>query len=135
MVKNKVGSVVVVDFDGKPVGIVTERDILKKVTASNKPPREIAVQDIMSYSVVTIKTYDSIETAAAAAAVMAKNKIKRLVVLEQDGYLKGMLSVTDIAKKLARILANDYKRYGHLKTILDFQLTKFCCMHSLQVSQ
>jgi predicted transcriptional regulator len=72
----------------------------------------------MSYPVVTIKTYDSIET--AAAAVMAKNKIKRLVVLEQDGYLKGVLSVTDIAKKLGRILANDYKRYGHLKTILDF---------------
>jgi CBS domain-containing protein len=117
MIKNKVGSVVVVDFDGKPVGIVTERDILKKVTALSKPPRDIAVQDIMSYPVVTIKAYDSIET---AAAVMTKNKIKRLVVLEQDGSLAGVLSITDIARTLARILANDYKRYGHLKAILDF---------------
>jgi CBS domain-containing protein len=116
MVKNKVGYVVVVDFDGKPVGIVTERDILKKVTASNKPPREICSSCHTQW--LTIKTYDSIET--AAAAVIAKNKIKRLVVLEQGEYLKGMLSVTDIAKKLARILANDYKHYGHLKTILDF---------------
>ncbi|AFU58983.1 putative CBS domain protein [Candidatus Nitrososphaera gargensis Ga9.2] len=117
MVKNKVGSVVVVDFEEKPVGIVTERDILKKVTALNKSPREIAVQDIMSFPVITIKTYDSIET---AAAVMAKNKIKRLVVLEQDGSLVGVLSITDITRKLAKILANDYKRYGHFKAILDF---------------
>ncbi len=117
MVKNKVGSVVVVDFEEKPVGIVTERDILKKVTALNKSPREIAVQDIMSFPVITIKTYDSIET---AAAVMAKNRIKRLVVLEQNGSLVGVLSTTDIIRKLAKILANDYKRYGHLKTLLDF---------------
>jgi CBS domain-containing protein len=117
MISNKVGSVVVVDFEGKPIGIVTERDILKKVTGLSKPPGDTAVKDIMSYPVVTIKTYDSIET---AAGVMAKNKIKRLVVLEQDGSLAGVLSITDIARKLARILANDYKRYGHLKAILDF---------------
>lgn len=115
MVKKKAGSVVVVDLDGKPVGIVTERDILKKVTALNKSPREIAVQDIMSFPVVTIKTYDSIET---AAAIMAKKKIKRLVVLEQDGSPVGVLSITDIARKLARILTNDYRRYSHLKTML-----------------
>ncbi len=115
MIKRKVGSVVVVDFDREPVGIITERDILKKVTALGKPPREVAVQDIMSHPVVTIKTYDSIDT---AAAVMAKNRIKRLVVLEQNGSLAGVLSITDITRKLARIIANDYKRYGHLKAIL-----------------
>ncbi|HEX7033849.1 MAG TPA: CBS domain-containing protein [Nitrososphaera sp.] len=115
MVKSKVGSVVVVDVEGKPVGIVTERDLLKKVTALNKSPREIAVQDIMSYPVITIMAYDSIET---AAAVMKKKRIKRLVVLEQDGSIVGVLSITDITRKLAKILANDYKRYGRLKAIL-----------------
>lgn len=117
MIKNKVGSVVVVDIDTKPIGIVTERDILKKVTALGKSPKDIAVQDIMSFPVITVNAIDSIET---AAAVMARNKIKRLVVLEQDGSLAGVLSITDIARKLARILANDYSRYGHLKAILDF---------------
>ncbi|MGI0049489.1 MAG: CBS domain-containing protein, partial [Nitrososphaera sp.] len=81
MVKNGVGSVVLVGGEGKPVGIVTERDLLKKVAASNKPAKSIAVKDIMSSPLVTIKAYDSIET---AATVMAKKKIKRLVVLEQD---------------------------------------------------
>lgn len=116
MIKNKVGSVAVVDIDKKPIGIVTERDILKKVAALSKSPKDIAVQDIMSFPVVTIKAYDSIET---AAAVMAKNKIKRLIVLEQDGSLAGVLSITDIARKLAKILAAEYSRYGHLKAILD----------------
>ena len=116
MIKEKVGSVVVVDHTGKPVGIVTERDILKKVSGSNKDPNDIAAQDIMSRPVITIKTFDSIDT---AADMMAKNKIKRVVVVEQDGSPAGVLSITDITRKLARILATDYTRYGHLKAILD----------------
>ena len=116
MIKNKVGSVAVVDIDRKPIGIVTERDILKKVTALSKSPKDVAVQDIMSFPVITIKAYDSIET---ASAVMAKNKIKRLIVLEQDGSLAGVLSITDIARKLAKILATEYSRYGYLKAMLD----------------
>jgi CBS domain-containing protein len=116
MIKNRVGSVVLVDGDEKPVGIVTERDLLKKVSVANKPAKSIAVKSIMSSPVITIKAFDSIET---AAAVMAKNKVKRLVVLEDNGSLAGVLSATDIARKLARILANDYSRYGHLKAILD----------------
>lgn len=116
MIAKKTGSVIVVDHDGMPVGIITERDILKKVTRLNKRPKDIAAQDIMSHPVITIKAYDSIETAAAA---MAKKRIKRLVVLEQDGTLAGVLSITDIAGKLARILATDYKRYDHFKALLE----------------
>lgn len=116
MIKNKVGSVVLVDGDGKPVGIVTERDLLRKVSVANKPVKSIAAKSIMSSPVITIKTFDSIET---AAAIMAKNGIKRLVVVEQDGSLAGVLSGTDIARKLARILADDYNRYGHMKAVLD----------------
>jgi CBS domain-containing protein len=103
MIKNKVGAVVVTKV-GKPVGIVTERDVLKKVAASSMPAKDVAVKGIMSSPLITIKTIDSIET---AAAVMSKNKIKRLVVLEQDGSLAGVLSITDIARQLAKILTND----------------------------
>ena len=116
MISRKVGSVVVVDHDGKPIGIITERDILKNVAGSKKDSINLAAQDIMSHPVITIKVYDSIETAAAA---MAKNRIKRLVVLEQDGSLAGVLSITDIARKLAKILATDYKRYGQFNALMD----------------
>lgn len=117
MIGRKVGSVVIVDVDGLPIGIITERDVLKKVTRSNKRATEVAAEDIMSHPVITIKAYDSIET---AAALMARKKIKRLVVLEEDGTLSGVLSITDIARKLAKILATDYKRYGHFKALLEF---------------
>ena len=116
MIAEKIGSVILLGIDGTPVGIITERDILKKVTALDKKPKEVAAQDIMSRPLVTVKTFDSIET---AAALMAKNRIKRLAVLEQDGSLVGVLSVTDIARKLARILTDEYNRYGHLQAILD----------------
>lgn len=120
MIAKKTGSVIMVDHDGLPVGIITERDILKKVTKLNKRPKDIAAQDIMSFPVMTVRTYDSIETAAAA---MAKKRIKRLVVLEQDGSLKGVLSITDIAGKLAKVLATEYKRYGRFKALLNYAST------------
>lgn len=115
IIKNEVGSAIVVDSEKKPIGIITERDLLKNIYVSGKFPKDIAAKDIMSSPVITVKTIDSVET---ASAVMTKNKIKRLVVLEQDGSLAGVLSVTDITGKLARILVSDYKRYGFLKAIL-----------------
>ena len=88
--------------------------MLKNIYSSSKFPKDIAAKDIMSSPVITVKTIDSVET---ASAVMTKNKIKRFVVLEQDVSLAGVLSVTDMTRKLARILVSDYNCYG-LKAIL-----------------
>jgi CBS domain-containing protein len=117
MAKNRVGSVVVAD-GSKPVGMITERDILKKVAAENKRAHEVSAREIMSSPLVAVKTIDSIDTAAEA---MVKHKVKRLVVLEEDGSMAGVLSMSDIAKKLAKILANDYDRYRSLRAMLDLQ--------------
>ena len=45
-------------------------------------------------------------------------KVKGLVVLEQEGSMTGVLSVTDISRKLAKVLTDEYKRYGHVKALL-----------------
>src|SRR5919108_94747 len=118
MAKHRIGSVVVVEGNNKnkPVGIITERDIIKKVSAQSKSADQIAVRFIMSSPIIMVKSIDSIDTAAEA---MAKNNIKRLVVLEQDGSMIGILSVSDIAKKLARIVTDDYGRYRSLRNMLD----------------
>ena len=117
MVKHRIGSIVVIEGNNKkPVGIVTERDILKKVSAQNKSADQVAVRHIMSSPLITVKSIDSVDT---AAETIAENKIKRLVVLEQDGSMVGILSVSDIAKKLARILTEDYNRYRSLRNLLD----------------
>ena len=117
MTKHRIGSIVVTEGSNKrPVGIVTERDIIKKVTAQNKSADQVAIRHIMSSPLVTVKAIDSIDT---AAETIAENKIKRLVVLEQDGSMVGILSVSDIAKKLAKILTEDYSRFRSLRNLLD----------------
>jgi CBS domain-containing protein len=117
MAKHRIGSIVVIEGNNKkPVGIVTERDIIKKVSALNKSADQVAVRRIMSSPLITVKSIDSVDT---AAETITENKIKRLVVLEQDGSMVGILSVSDIAKKLAKILTEDYNRYRSLRNLLD----------------
>ena len=117
MAKHRIGSVVVVESNNKrPVGMITERDIIKKVTAQNKSADQVAVRHIMSSPLITVKSIDSIDT---AAETIAGNRVKRLVVLEQDGSMVGILSVSDITKKLAKILTQDYSRYRSLRNLLD----------------
>ena len=112
---NRVGAVIVLE-KGRPAGIITERDILKKVSAQNKRPQDVPARSIMSSPLITIRAYDSVDTAAAA---MTQNRIKRLPVVETDGSLAGMISATDIARKLGKILADDYNRFRSLRHVLD----------------
>jgi CBS domain-containing protein len=116
MVKNKVGSVLVLDSTNLPIGIITERDIIKKVCVTNTLPNEMKAGKIMSSPVITIMSYDSIETAAQK---MTNYKIKRLPVLEENQQIASILSLTDITKHLSKILVDDYKRFRFLKSIFE----------------
>ena len=116
MVKNKVGSVLVLDSANFPIGIITERDIIKKVCITNTLPNDMKADKIMSSPVITIMSYDSIETAAQK---MTNYKIKRLPVLEENQQIASILSLTDITKHLSKILVDDYKRFRFLKSIFE----------------
>jgi predicted transcriptional regulator len=116
MVKNKVGSVIIIDSANLPLGIITERDIIKKVCVTNTLPTELKIDKLMSSPVITIMSYDSIETAAQK---MTKYKIKRLPVLEQDKQIVSILSLTDITTYLSKILVDDYKRFRFLKSFFE----------------
>jgi signal-transduction protein with cAMP-binding, CBS, and nucleotidyltransferase domain len=116
MIKKKVGSVIVIDKKMQPVGIITERDIIKRVCSKNIYPNKIQVEEIMSSPLITIMSYDSVDT---ASRIMIKNKIKHLVVLEEDNRITGLLSVTDITKKLAKILLDDHNRHRSLRFAID----------------
>lgn len=112
MKRSGVGSVIVIDKKRQPMGIITERDMVKRVCFKNVSSSRIKVEDIMSSPLITIMSYDSIDT---ASRVMTRNKIKRLVVLEADNRIVGLLSVSDITKHLAKILLDDYDRYRSLR--------------------
>jgi CBS domain-containing protein len=116
MVKNTIGSVLVMNSQNFPVGIITERDIIKKVCIKNILPNQINYRKIMSSPVITIMSYDSIETAAQK---MTSNKIKRLPVLEDNQEIVSILGIRDITKHLSKILVDEYKRFGFLKSVIE----------------
>ncbi len=88
-----VGSLVVVQ-DGRPAGIVTERDIVTKVAAEDRSSKTTSVREIMSSPLVAVHPHQEV---AEAAKVMAARKIRRLPVI-QEGKLVGMLTENDIIR-------------------------------------
>lgn len=116
LTKKRIGSVIVIGKDNRPLGIITERDLVKRVCLENHTAESVLVEDIMSTPLITIMAYDSIDT---AKRVMLSNKIKRLPVMESDNRIVGLISVTDITKHLAKILLDDYNRHRSLKKILE----------------
>lgn len=120
MVKKGISSVIVIDKKTKPIGIVTEKDLVRRVCLKNISASRFAVEEIMSSPLITIMAYDSVDT---ASRIMTHNQIKHLVVLEEDNRICGLLSVTDITKHLAEILLNDYNRYRSLRSLIDMTTT------------
>jgi CBS domain-containing protein len=80
MVEQNVGSVVVVR-DCEPLGIITERDILERVVLANKNANEVVAQEIMTAPLLTIDSNRKIDE---ALAIMRKNHLRRLVVVNGD---------------------------------------------------
>jgi signal-transduction protein with cAMP-binding, CBS, and nucleotidyltransferase domain len=120
MVKERISSVIVIDKKTKPIGIVTQKDLVRRVCLKDVSASRFLVEEIMSSPLITIMAYDSVDT---ASRIMSRNQIKHLVVLEDDNRICGLLSVTDITKHLAKILLNDYNRYRSLKSLIDMTNT------------
>jgi len=92
MERQRVGCLVVVRA-GKPVGIVTERDVVFRVVAAGRDPASTRLEEIMSAPIATVAPDASVDD---AAGLMKRLRIKRLVVV-RDGEARGVISVTDIA--------------------------------------
>ena len=82
----------------KPVGIVTDRDIVCRVVALGKNARESKAADCMSSPCVTVTPSTQLDV---CCTTMEKSKIRRLVVVDQDGMCCGVVSQADIARRIA----------------------------------
>jgi sporulation protein YlmC with PRC-barrel domain len=91
---NRVGSLLVTE-NTKLVGMITERDVLKRIVEQKADPAKLAVKEIMSSPIVTLQQDASIED---AARLMAKKKVKRLPVVTKDGRILGIVSMTDLIR-------------------------------------
>lgn len=87
------GALPVCAVDGKPVGLLTDRDIVTRCLAAGRDPGRTLVREIMSRNAVTAE--GDMDT-SAAAALMGRLQIRRLPVVEQ-GRLQGMVTLGDLA--------------------------------------
>ena len=93
MNKFEIGSIIVTDGE-KPVGIITERDILRRVLEVTMASEAMKAKEIMSSPILTI---ESQATTEEAATLMNSKRIKKIPVLE-DGILIGIVTSTDIVR-------------------------------------
>lgn len=91
MAERGVGSIIIVKGK-KPVGILTERDLLMKVVSVDLVPSRVHVGKIMSAPIISISPNADI---TEAARTMAKNNVRRLPVVEH-GKLIGIVTASDI---------------------------------------
>lgn len=83
----------IVTKNKKPVGILTDSDLIRKIVSQNIKPDKVKIKDIMSEPLVTVEPEDDILTAVRK---MKKNNIHRLPVVKK-GKIVGIISLTDIA--------------------------------------
>jgi CBS domain-containing protein len=90
-----VRAVGVLDKKGKLVGVLSQSDISDKVAAENKPPAWMRASEIMSTELVAASPETSVDD---CRQLMDKHGIFHLVVVDDKGKYRGMISVTDLLK-------------------------------------
>jgi CBS domain-containing protein len=88
-----IGLLPVVEED-RVLGVVTDRDIVVRAVAEGRNPRTTKVADVMTTKVIFCCTDQSV---ADAYRIMEKNRVRRLVVLDPDDYLAGVVTINDLA--------------------------------------
>jgi CBS domain-containing protein len=88
------GCIPVVDENGKPVGIITDRDIAMAGALKGQPLRDIRISDVIKGH--TLHCCHSEDPVQSALKTMWAEHVRRLPVINGDGRLQGILSVDDI---------------------------------------
>jgi len=88
------GMIPVVDADGAPVGIVTDRDICMAAATRDRAPNDIRIAEVIdARGVVSCSPEDGFQDALDA---MAEHRVRRLPVIGEDGRLEGVVSLADL---------------------------------------
>lgn len=93
-----VGSVVVVE-GGKPIGIITDRDLVVRVLCKGRDPGSTKARDVMTQNLATIGEQSD---ALSSLGRMREAHVRRLPIVGEDGSLIGIVALDDLAYHLAR---------------------------------
>ena len=102
LAEKEISSLVVVK-DDNPIGLVTERDLARKVSVTDRKSADVPLSEIMSYKFRWVEPTTPIEDAVQK---MINNNIRRLLVLD-NGKLVGIITETDLARHLRSKLLID----------------------------
>lgn len=103
----KVGTLVVIDDNRVPIGMVTDRDLSMRVLAVDRDPAEMCVRDVMTPRPVSIHVDTAIKD---ALGVMRSNHCRRIPVVDCLGHLVGLLSLDDILN----LMSDNFQKIGEL---------------------
>jgi len=95
MKDKNVGSLVVVDMNGKPQGLVTERDLVRKVCINDVHTSTVTNKEIMSAPLITVKSTSS---PSLAADIMLKNNVRHLLVIDNVNKPIGIITPLDFTR-------------------------------------
>ncbi len=105
--EKQVRSVGVMNASGKLTGVISQSDVSDKVAAENKCPAWMKTSDIMTRELVTVTAEKTLDE---CLRLMEQNGIFHLIVLDERGEFRGMLSISDIL----RVVASDEKARADL---------------------
>jgi signal-transduction protein with cAMP-binding, CBS, and nucleotidyltransferase domain len=113
-----VSSLVVIDTNSKTVGIITERDLVRKVCVHDASSRDTSVRNIMSDALVTT---DAISEVGVAADIMIQNQVRHLLVVKDDDINKplGIITPSDLARYLKENLDIDDVNATIIKSLIE----------------
>jgi CBS domain-containing protein len=127
---NNISSLVVVNNkkNNKPIGIVTERDLVRKVCVNDVNSSKMLIKNIMSSPLVTIDSRSSVEV---AADIMSQNKVRHLLVVEDNTDTTNSDNDDyDITRPLGIITPSDF--VGYLKENLNIDEVNAKILESLK---
>ncbi len=107
MNSRNVGTLMVIDENSRPVGIVTDRDLALRVVGKGLDPLSTTVRDVMSTAADYVREDTPIETALAH---MRAGPHRRLPVVDDDEKLVGLISLDDILD----LLSEEFNEIGRL---------------------
>ncbi len=103
LARHNVGALVVVDESGSVVGIVSERDVVRRLNERGAELLTAPVEQIMTAPVVTCEPGEAVDR---LAETMTERRIRHMPVVD-DGRLVGIISIGDVVKSRIRQLESD----------------------------
>ncbi len=108
-----VGSLVVVNEERSPIGMITDRDIAIEVVALKRDPSSLMVSDVMTRPVVTATPDEGMVTALAR---MREFGIRRLPIVDENGMIVGVISNSNLIEELSELLSGLVRNIHSSKT-------------------